>query len=326
MRRVGWAGLVSLSLLGATLPLASAVQAQDWPQRPVRVIAASSAGGLSDIFIRVLGERLHKRWGQPLVVENRPGGAFNIAPRACADAAPDGYTICILPADVMQYNRHVFQSLSYDMYKDIEPITLLFHITQGLVVSSKLGVSTLDGLAAYAKANPKTLSYAAPAIPHQIFIENFKAESGADIVRVPFRGGGEAVNQLLGGTTPVAFFGIGNFAAHLRSGALKGLAVDAHTRSPLFPDIPTLREVRPNVRVTRADFSLWAPAGFPAAILKKIRDDVAEVAADKEFVEKNVIQRGLDPVFNTADEFKAYLAAQRVEAEEAAKAAKLEKR
>jgi tripartite-type tricarboxylate transporter receptor subunit TctC len=217
------------------LAASSSAPAQDYPSKPVRVIASSSAGGISDIFIRIVGEELHKKWGQPLVVENRPGGQFNIGAKACADAAPDGYTICILPSDVLQYNRYVFKSLNYDLFKDLEPVTLLFFLTQGLVVSSSLNVNTLEELAAYSKAHPKTLSYSAAAIPHQLFIEGFKEETGADIVRVPFRGGGEAVNGMLTGTTPVAFFGIGNFIAHLQAGTIRGLAVDAAKRAPLFP-------------------------------------------------------------------------------------------
>ena len=161
------------------------------------MIASSSAGGISDILIRIVGEELHKKWGQPLVVENRPGGQFNIGAKACADAPPDGYTICILPSDVLQYNRFVFKSLNYDLFKDIEPVSVLFFLTQGLVVSSSLNVNTLEELAAYSKAHPKTLSYSAAAIPHQLFIEGFKEETGVDIVRVPFRGGGEAVNGML---------------------------------------------------------------------------------------------------------------------------------
>jgi len=111
--------------LALLLVAASSAPAQDFPNKPVRVIASSSAGGISDIFIRIVGEELHKKWGQPLVVENRPGGQFNIGAKACADSAPDGTTICILPSDVLQYNRHVFRSLNYDLFKDLEPVSLL---------------------------------------------------------------------------------------------------------------------------------------------------------------------------------------------------------
>jgi tripartite-type tricarboxylate transporter receptor subunit TctC len=312
------------AVAAALAVLSASASAQDYPNKPVRVIASSSAGGISDIFMRVLGEEMHKRWGQPLVIENRPGGQFNIGAKACVDAAPDGYTICILPADVLQYNRHVIRNLNYDMFTDLEPVTLLFFLTQGLAVSSKLSVSTLDQLAAYSKAHPGTLSYTAAAIPHQAFMESWKERSGADIVRVPFKGGGDAVNGMLTGVTPVAFFGIGNFAAHLRAGTLKGIAVDADKRSPLFPDIPTLKEIDPAAEVTRADFSIWVPKGTPKAIISRIRDEIAKVASDPAFVDKNVVQRGLDPSFNTPEQFAQYLKEQRAQVDQTAKKANLQ--
>ncbi len=317
MKRQALLGLLAL------LSTAIAAQAQDFPTRPVRAIATSSAGGISDIFMRVLGDELSKRWGQPIVVENRAGGQFNIGAKACAEAAPDGYTVCIMPADVLQYNRHVFKTLNYDLFKDIEPVTLLFYLTQALVVSSALNVTTLDGLAAHSKANPGKLSYTAAAIPHQLFMDGWIKETGADIVRVPFKGGGDAVNGMLTGTTPIAFFGVGNFISHLQAGTIKGIAVDAEKRSPLFPDIPTLRELRPKVELTRADFSLWAPKGTPKAVIQKIRDDVARVAADPAFVNRNVVQRGLEPVFNTPEDFARRLEEQRVHVEKVAKEAGL---
>lgn len=311
----------AFALLLAAMP---AALAQDFPNKPVRVIASSSAGGISDIFIRIVGEELHKKWGQPLVVENRPGGQFNIGAKACVDAAPDGYTICILPTDVLQYNRHVIRSMNYDMFKDLEPVSLLFFLTQGLVASSALNVGTLEELAAYSKSHPKTLSYSAAAIPHQLFIEGFKEESGADIVRVPFKGGGDAVNGMLTGSTPVAFFGLGNYISHLQAGTLRGIAVDAAKRSPLFPNIPTLRELRPGAELTQADFSLWAPKGTPPAIIRKIRDDVAAIGNDPAFAQKNLIQRALEPAFTTPAEFAQYLETSRVQVDRIAKKAGLQ--
>jgi len=145
----------------------------------------------------------------------------------------------------------LFRKLNYDLFRDIESITTLFMITQGLAVSSSMKVSALDQLSAYAKGNPKTLSYTGAAIPHQLFIERFKAETGADIVRIPFKGGGDAVNGMLAGTTPIAFFGTGNFLAHLRAGNETGILVDSEQRTPLFPNIPTPKEVRPFGELTR---------------------------------------------------------------------------
>jgi tripartite-type tricarboxylate transporter receptor subunit TctC len=308
----------------AGLAAVTPVYAQDWPTRPVRVIASSSAGGISDIFIRVIGEELQKKWGQPLVVENRPGGAFNIGARACAEAPPDGYTICILPSDVLQYNRFLFKNLTYDLHKDFEPITLLFFLNQVLAVSASLNVKTFDELAALSKAKPGTLSYSAPAVPHQIFLEAWKARTGADIVRVPFRGGGEAVNGMLTGTTPITFIGLGNLIAHLRAGTIKGIAIDAAQRSPLFPELPTLKDVGATEEVTQADFSLWAPKGTPQTVIRKVHADVTAIANDSAFRDRHVIQRGLDPVFNTPQEFARYMERSRVLAEETARKGNLQ--
>jgi len=313
----------SINLTGVAFALllsaASSALAQDYPTRPVRAIVSTSPGGISDIFTRVLGEELNKRWGQPLVVENRPGGAFNIGARACADATPDGYTICVMPSDVLMYNRFLFKTMSYDLFKDFEPVTQLFFLYQVLAVSANLNVSTLEQLAALSKAKPGTLSYSAPAVPHQIFIEAWKDKTGADIVRVPFRGGGEAVTGMLTGATPVSFVGLGNLVAQLRAGTIKGIAIDATKRSPLFLDIPTLKEIGASDEVTQADFSLWAPRGTPKAIIKKVRDDVAQIAADPAFRDKFLIQRGLEPVFSTPEEFSAYLQRAHIVAEATAK-------
>ena len=302
-------------VLALALAAVSPVAAQDFPNKPVRVIASSSAGGISDIFIRIVGEELHKKWGQPLVVENRPGGQFNIGAKACADAAPDGYTICILPSDVLQYNRHVFRSLNYDLFKDVEPVTLLFFLTQGLVVSSSLNVNTLEELAAYSKAHPKTLSYSAAAIPHQLFIEGFKEETGADIVRVPFRGGGEAVNALMTGATPVGFLGLSNVRGQMEAGLVTGLMVDSDKRSPLFPDIPTIPEATQKTFAGRSYFGLLAPARTPKPIVARLQQEIARIVGDAGFRNRNLIERGLEPVASTPEAFARFIREDRAASE-----------
>src|SRR5438477_9722279 len=129
--------------------------AQDYPNRPIKVIAVTSAGGTSDIFMRALGDELQKSLGQPIVIENRPGGAFNIGARACAEAAPDGTTICIVPGEPIVFNQFLFKSLAYDPAA-FEPVTQLFTIVQALVASKALNVSTMPGLIALSKAKPVT--------------------------------------------------------------------------------------------------------------------------------------------------------------------------
>src|SRR5262245_25930397 len=146
--------LLVLALAAVVWP----AQAQDYPTRPIRVIATSSAGGTSDIFMRALADELHKGLGQPIIVENRPGGAFNIGARACAEAPPDGYTLCIIPGEPLVFNQFLYKSLGFDPENGFEPVTQLFFIAQALVVSGALNVKTLPELVALSKAKPGTLS------------------------------------------------------------------------------------------------------------------------------------------------------------------------
>ena len=168
----------------------SGATAQDYPTRPIKVIATSSAGGTSDIFMRALGDEMQKRLGQPIVIENRPGGAFNIGTRACAEAPPDGYTLCIIPGEPLVFSQFLFKTLNFDPAA-LEPVTQLFLIDQVLVVGESLKVKSVAELAALSKAKPNTLSYSTGAVPLVVLIERMKKDLGIDMVRVPFRGGGE---------------------------------------------------------------------------------------------------------------------------------------
>jgi hypothetical protein len=206
------------SLVCAAVALASTAPAQDYPAKPIRVIASSAAGGISDIFMRTVSEELSRRWGQPIVIENRAGGGMNIGGRACAEAPPDGTTICIMSNEVVTYNQYLYKNPGFDAEKSIAPVTNLFFLTQALVVNSALKVNSLAELAALSKAKPGTLSYSAPAAPLALFMDNFNKENGADLVRVPFKGGGDAVNGVLTGATPITFLGVGNLTSYLQSG------------------------------------------------------------------------------------------------------------
>ena len=297
----------------ATLACAPAL-ADDYPSRPIRAITATSAGGTSDIFMRLIGDRVLKDWGQPIIVENRPGGNMMIGGRACADAPNDGYTICILPIETLSYAPFLYKNVPYDPQKDFVPITNPFFNTQVLVASAALEVKSLDELAAASKAKPRTLSYTVPSASLALFLDKWKAKTGADLVRVPFRGGAEAVNGVLSGATPVAMFGLANWIALLRAAQVRGLAIDSAARSLLFPDIPTLTELGYAPNPTRIYFGIVAPAGTPAPIVHKLRDEIAAIGSDPEFRRRRLIEMGLDPVFNTPEEFAAYLEQDRANA------------
>ena len=304
----------ALTLLLAVIAVAaapSAAAAQPYPAKPVRIITANSAGGTSDIFVRALGDELHKRWGQPTIIENRSGGGMNIAGRASADAANDGYTICILPNETLTLNQFTYKSIPYDPEKDFEPITNAFINTQVMVVSSALNVGSLEELAALSKARPGTLSYSALAIPMQITIERWKQKTGADLVSVPSRGGSDIVTGLLTGTTPVAIVGLPNFIPHIRSGTVKALAVDSDTRSPLFPEVPTLNELGfPNLAPVY--FGFVAPSGTPKPVIAKLHEDITRIGNDPAFRQKRLIDIGIQPIFDTPEQFGRYLKEQRI--------------
>ena len=306
--------ILTVALAAASVFLTSPAHAQTYPTKPIRIITANSAGGTSDIFVRALGEELQKRLGQAIVVENRSGGGMNIAGRACAEAPNDGTTICILPNETLTLNQFTFKSIPYNPEKDFDPITNAFINTQVMVVSSALNVKSLDELAAASKAKPKTMSYSALAIPMQITIENWKKKTGADLVYVPVRGGGDMVTGLLSGTTPVAIVGLPNFISHIRSGTVQALAVDSEARSPLFPDVPTLGELGyPNLAPVY--FGFVAPAGTPKPIVQKLHDEIVAIGNMPEFRQKRLIDIGIVPIFDTPEHFGAYIKSERAKSE-----------
>ena len=265
---------------------ATAASADDYPNRPIRVFTTSSAGGISDIFMRVLNDALQSRLGQPLIVENKPGGAGNIAARLCQEATPDGYTICIINADTMIYNQFLYKSIPFEPEK-LTPIVNLFHLIQVLVVNSSLDAKTVDQLVAVSKAKPGTLNYLTASIPCVVYMDSLKREKGADWVRVPFRGGGEAVTAILSGTTPIGLFGLGNVVAHLKSGKMTALALVNNIRTPQLPDVPTLADLGYKGAPSETWYGLFAPPGAPKPIVDKLNSEIRRVFENKEFVSKN---------------------------------------
>jgi len=305
MKRLGILLAAMIAVSGAP-----AVSAETYPSKPIRIITANSVGGTSDIFVRALGNELQQRLGQAIIVENRPGGGMTIAGRACADAPPDGYTICLLPNETLTLNEFTYKSIPYNPEKDFTPITNAFINTQVMVVSSALHVKSLDELAELSKKKPGTLSYSALAIPMQITIENWKKKTGADLVYVPVRGGADMVTGLLTGTTPVAIVGLPNFIPYIRNGQVTAIAVDSDNRSPLFPDIPTFKELGfPNLAPVY--FAFVAPAGVPNPIIDKLYREIAAIGNNPTFRKTRLIDIGVVPVFDAPEHLAQYLKEQR---------------
>jgi len=309
-----------LAAIAGVALCATAASAQDYPNKPIHVLTTSSAGGISDIFMRVLGEEMHKSLGQPIIIENRPGGAGNIATRACTEAAPDGYTICIINADPLIYNQYLFKNLPFDPEK-VTPIINLFHLIQVLVINSDLKAKSVDQLIAASREKPGTLSYLTASIPCVVYMDSLKNEKGADWVRVPFKGGGEATNAILGGSTPIGLLGLGNVISNIQAGKMTALALVNNIRTPLLPETPTLADLGYKGAPSQTWYGLFAPAGTPRPIIDKIAREVRRVFSDKEWVRTYVINRGQVPAIITPEEFAAEIKADRAAAQQVVKAA-----
>ncbi|MET0630341.1 MAG: tripartite tricarboxylate transporter substrate binding protein [Xanthobacteraceae bacterium] len=311
------------ALAAAAFGLPSMATAQDYPTRPIKAVTTTSAGGISDVFMRALGDELHKRWGQPIIVENRPGGMQNVGARVCTEAAPDGYTICILNAEPMAYNQFLLKNMPFDPEKGVQPVTNLYQIIQTLVVNSSLKVKTIDELIALSKAKPGTLNYLTAAVPLALYMETLVKEKGADWVRVPFKGGGEAVNAVLSGSTPIALIGEGNVIGQIRAGTMTALVMVNNIRSPNFPDVPTLEETGYTGPPSRSWYGLFTPAGTPKPIIDKLAKEVAAIVNDPAFLARHLTARSLVPAINTPEQFAEEIKKDRVMAERVVKEAGL---
>jgi tripartite-type tricarboxylate transporter receptor subunit TctC len=293
----------------------------DWPDRPIRTLTTTSPGGISDVFMRALAEKLGPKLGQPIVVENRPGGMQNIGARACQDSAPDGYTICIINADPIIYNQFLMKNLPFDPVHGLQPITKLFDLLHVLVVNSNLKVKNVDELVELSRAKPGTLSYLTPGAPMVLYMETLKKERGADWVRVPFKGGGEAVNAILSGSTPIGLFGEGNVIGQIKAGTMTPLVMLNNIHSPNFPEVPTLKEIGYNGPPSRGWYGLFAPAGTPRPIVDRIAKEVSAIVADPDFMQKQLKDRSLVGATDTPDEFAKQIEADRAVAEQVVKQA-----
>ena len=291
----------------AALQSAPPAAAQDYPSRPVRIVFPLAAGGGGDVFTRALADELQKAWRQPVVVENRPGGGQNIGARACVEATPDGYTICVLSSEPAVYNQFLFKTIPYDPEKDLQPIANLFFNTLAVVINGDTKVKTLAEMIALAKQQPGKLSYSTFSFPATVFMDRLNKAENIDIVKVPYKGGGEVVNAVLGGTTPIAVLALSNMVSLLQSGRITPLAVVANSRSPLFPDVPTLEQVRPGADFATTWFGLFTQTGVPRPIVERISAEVDRIVAEPTFRKRMFIDRGVEPAAERLDVFADFV-------------------
>lgn len=284
--------------------------ARAFPARPVRWIVPFPPGGAADIVSRLLGQKLGEMWRQQVVIDNRPGAGGNIGTELVARAAPDGYTVVLVPATFTTYPSLSRKPL-FDPVRDFAPITLVSSSPIILVVHPSVPARNVRELVALAKARPRQLNYASSGIGASAHMaaELFKSSTKADIVHIPYKGQPPAIVDLVSGQVQMMFPNIPVALPQIKAGKLRALAVTTEKRSPLFPNLPTVAESGiPGFEVNQWS-GLMAPAGTPAAIAEKFQRDIA-TALNLPETRQTLLNQGFEPVGNTPQQFAAYIRAE----------------
>jgi tripartite-type tricarboxylate transporter receptor subunit TctC len=299
-------------LMFALALCAAAAQAQEWPARAVRIVVPFPAGGSADLMPRAVAEKLSERWGQPVVVENRPGAAGNIGADLVFRAEPDGYTLLSAPPPPLVINKLLYKKLSYDAEKFV-PISVIGAIPNVLLVHPKTNVNSVQEFIALAKSSPGKLNYASQGngTTSHLTAELFKsmaggAEGALRITHVPYKGTAPALADLLGGQVEMMCDNLGVSLPHVRSGKLRALGVASAKRFPGLPDVPALAESLPGFEAV-AWFGIVAPPGTPAAVAQKVSAGVAQALKHPDVLKRlsdlSAEPMGLTPA-QTADYMK----------------------
>ena len=287
------------------------VAAQDFPTRPVRVIVPFSPGGAVDGPMRIIAQELGKRWGQQVVVENKPGAGATIGSEMVAKAVPDGYTL-LLASQTNAISATLYTKLPFDPIEDFVPIVLIGREPGVLVVHPALPVNTLAEFIAYVKARPGQVDYASSGngSGQHLFMALLASMTGMKLSHVPYKGSGQATTDVLGGQVSVSIPGTAGMVGHIKAGKLRALAVTGAKRSPQLPDVPTVIESGVPGYEAYVWMGLLAPKGTPQAIIDKISRDVVAVLATPE-VRTYMANAGIEIVGSTPAEFGTFFRAER---------------
>jgi tripartite-type tricarboxylate transporter receptor subunit TctC len=298
------------AFLGMVL-LATAASAQDWPTRTVRIVVPFPAGGSADLLPRVMAESLQKQWGQPVIVDNRPGAAGNIGAAAVFQAEPDGYTLLSAPPPPLVINRLLYPKLAYDSTRFV-PMTVIAAIPNVLLVHPKVNAGSVAELVALAKSNPGKLNYASQgsgATSH-LTAELFKSMAGGaggplGITHIPYKGSAPALADLLAGQVDLMFDNLGVSLPHVKSGKLRALAVASTRRFRSLPEVPALAETLPGFESV-AWFGIVGPPKTPAAIAEKVAAGVAEALRNPDIL-RRLSELSADPLGMSPAETAAFM-------------------
>jgi tripartite-type tricarboxylate transporter receptor subunit TctC len=292
----------------ATLACACSAIAQDYPNKPIRIIAQFTPGTSTDIMARLIAAKMSENWGQQVIVDNRPGAGGIVGTELGAKATPDGYTLTMAVSSAFGINPTLYSKLPYDAIRDFAPISNLGLTPQTLVASMSAPFKTTKEFVAVAKEKPGQLNYAslgAGSTSH-LTMEMFRAAAGITLNHVPFKGSADAATAMIGGQVPVMFDAIPATRPHIQSGRLRGLGIATLQRSPFLPDLPTIAEQGyPNFEAV-GWIGIAAPAKTPAPVLDKLNAEMKRILAQPE-VRERLAALAFTPVGDSREQFAAYI-------------------
>jgi len=298
----------------ALTAMAGSARAQPWPDRPIRILAGYPAGGGIDLVARLFGEQMKQAFGQPVIVENRPGASAMIAANAVAKSPPDGLTLLMAASGEVAINQHLHkEKMTYDPLRELAAVALIGIVPCVVVVGAATPVKNSAELIAFARANRGKLSFSSSGIgnPQQLAGELMNHMAGTDVLHVPYRGSAPAVTDVATGAVTMSFSSLAAALPLMQDGKIRAVAVTSRERMPQLPDVPTLAEAGPELKSYELLnwFGLFAPAGTPEPVVARLNAVVNEGLADKKIAELLQIQ-GIVPRPMNAPEFRAFVVAE----------------
>jgi tripartite-type tricarboxylate transporter receptor subunit TctC len=294
---------VAVSLCAAVAPAPAAAQA--YPSKPIRMIVPFTPGTGIDILARTVGQKLSERWGQPVVIDNKPGASGNIGSDLTAKSPPDGYTL-MMTVNTYASNASLYRKLPFDPVRDITPVMQITLGAMALGVNPSANINSVQDFISQAKSQPGKLFYGSPGVgtPHHLLMELLKQSTGIKVEHVPYKGSAGFVTDLLSGQVPISFLPIHTALPHVRAGKLKLIAVAGSKRSTFSPETPTLAES--GIKAVDPDlwYGLMGPGGMPREVVDKLYREILAIASLPE-VRENLNKQGMDVVTSTPEQFSA---------------------
>jgi tripartite-type tricarboxylate transporter receptor subunit TctC len=298
---------LALTVIVSLMCLPAAAHSQAFPSKPIRLVVPFQAGGGNDLLARIISQKFLEKWGQPVIVDNRPGAGGNLGADFVAKAAPDGYTI-LLGTNTLTMNPFIFAKMPFDTQKDLAPVAMLATTPFYVVVNNNLPVKNIPELIAYAKANPGKLSYATPGIgtPHHLGTELFKSMTGTYMVHIPYKGSIPALTDVIGGQVQVMWATVNVALPMVTSGKVRGLALAEPKRTQSLKDVPVIAETVPGYEVS-AWYGIFAPPGTSPAIVQQMSAELQHIFQQPD-VQARLLPLGYEISTANAEQLRATVA------------------